>query len=95
MNLDDLLRLKALEMKRLASGGGDVQDRIIDDLLKRDGGEFRNMCAHISPQLYSEIENICESLDVSKRRFVEGALIDAVKRATAIVEEVKPFELEG
>lgn len=47
------------------------------------------------PQLYAEIDNLCASLDISKRRFVEGALIAAVKEANAICAEVKPFELEG
>ena len=95
MNLEELVRLKALELKRLNSGGGDVIDQLVDDFMKRDGGEFRNMCAHISPALYDEIENTCKLLDISKRRFVEGALIDAVKRSNAIVSEVQPFHLEG
>lgn len=95
MNLDELVMLKALDLKRTNSNQGDVQDLMIDEFLKRDGGEFRNMCAHISPQLHSKIEYLCTTLDISKRRFVEGALIDAVKRANAILIEVKPFELEG
>lgn len=95
MKLSELLRLKALEAKRLANGGGDVQDALIDEFMRRDGSEFRNICAHISPHLYDEIDNLCGSLDISKRRFVEGALIAAVKEAHAICAEVKPFELEG
>ena len=95
MNLDELVRLKALQLKRLTSGDGDIQEAMIDEFLKRDGGEFRNMCAHISMPLYDEIENTCKLLDISKRRFVEGALIDAIKRANAIVSEVQPFVLEG
>jgi len=95
MNLDELVRLKALQLKRLTSNDGDVQDALIDEFMKRDGGEFRNMCAHISLPLYDEIENTCKLLDISKRRFVEGALIDAIKRANAIVSEVQPFDLEG
>ena len=95
MNLDELVRLKALQLKRLTSGDGDIQEAMIDEFLKRDGGEFRNMCAHISMPLYDEIENTCKLLDISKRRFVEGALIDAIKRANAIVSEVEPFDLEG
>lgn len=95
MNLNELVRLKALEQKRFNQGEGDLHDALIDDLLKRDGGEFRNICAHISPQLYDEIDSLCSALDISKRRFVEAALIDAVKTSSAIVQEVKPFTLEG
>lgn len=95
MRLDELVRLKALEIKRLHSGHGDMQDHIIDDLLKQNGSEFRNICAHISPALYAEIDELCGNLSISKRRFVEGALIDAVKRGNAIMAEVQPFDLEG
>ena len=95
MNLAELVRLKALEAKRFNHGGGDVQDQLIDDFMKRDGGEFRNICAHISPQLFEEIESICSQLSISKRRFVEGALIEALKNATVIISEVQPFDLEG
>jgi hypothetical protein len=95
MNFDETLRLKALQLKQTTHGQGDLQDRLVDDLMKRDGGEFRNMCAHISPQLFEEIQGLCKTLDISQRRFVEGALIEAVKRANSIIAEVQPFELEG
>lgn len=96
MTLEELVRLKALQAKRLHSGGGDVQDQIIDTvLMKNDGDQYRNLCAHVSIPLAEEIDGLCTSLDISKRRFIEGALIDAVKRANAIVIEVQPFELEA
>lgn len=96
MLLDELVTLKALQMKRTNHGGGDIQDHIIDTvLMKSDGAEYRNLCAHISIPLADEIDALCSSLDISKRRFIEGALIDAVKRANAIVSQVQPFELEA
>lgn len=96
MKFDELVTLKALEAKRLHSGEGDLMDKIVDDILiKTDGADFRNLCAHISIPLADEIDNLCNSLDISKRRFVEGALIDAVKRANAIVSQVQPFDLEA
>lgn len=33
------------------------------------------------PQLYEHLESICSLLDVSKREFLEGALIDAIRAA--------------
>jgi hypothetical protein len=96
MLLEELVTLKALERKRLNHGGGDIQDQIIDTvLMKSDGAEYRNLCAHISIPLADEVDSICTSLDISKRRFIEGALIDAVKRANAIVSQVQPFDLEA
>lgn len=35
------------------------------------------------PQLYERLEGICGLLDVSKREFLEGALIDAIEAAEA------------
>lgn len=94
MNFEELVTLKALEAKRLNHGGGDVQDQMIDSfLMKTDGAEFRNVCAHVSIPLADELDSLCKSLDISKRRFIEGALIDAVKRANAIVSQVQPFDL--
>ena len=96
MLLEELVTLKALEAKRLNHGGGDVQDQLIDTfLMKSDGAAFRNVCAHVGIPLADEIDNLCKLLDISKRRFIEGALIDAVKRSNAIVSQVQPFELEG
>lgn len=96
MLLEELVTLKALEAKRLNHGGGDVQDRMIDTFfMKADGDAFRNVCAHVGIPLANEIDEICDSLDISKRRFIEGALIDAVKRSKAIVSQVQPFDLEG
>lgn len=96
MNLKELLQLKALELKRTAEGQNDISDRLIEDILaKSPGSEYRNICAHCSVQLADEIDNICGLLGLSKRRFIEGALIEAVKLAQAAIAEVKPFELEA
>jgi hypothetical protein len=96
MKLDELITLKALEIKRSNSGQSEISDRITDEMLmKSDGAEFRNVCAHLSIPLATEIDSICSLLSISKRRFIEGALIAAVARANATIAEVKPFDLEG
>lgn len=96
MKLDELVTLKALEIKRINSGQSEISDRITDEfLVKSDGADFRNVCAHLSIPLCNEIDGICGLLGISKRRFIEGALIAAVSRANATIAEVKPFDLEG
>lgn len=96
MNFEELVTLKALKRKQLTTEGSDFSDQLVDDLLtKADGDTFRNVCAHLSIPLADELDALCSALDISKRRFIEGALIDAVKRANAIVSQVKPFELES
>lgn len=96
MTFEELVTLKALKRKQLNTEGGDHSEVLIDQfLMKTDGDKFRNVCAHISIPLADELDALCDSLDISKRRFVEGALIAAVKRANAIVSQVKPFDLEA
>lgn len=94
MTFEELVTLKALKQKQLTTEGSDLSDVLIDQILmKSDGDQFRNVCAHISIPLADELDGLCNALDISKRRFVEGALIDAVKRANAIVSQVQPFDL--
>lgn len=94
MTFEELVTLKALKQKQLTTEGSDMSDVLIDQLLmKNEGDLFRNVCAHISIPLADELDALCNALDISKRRFVEGALIDAVKRANAIVSQVQPFDL--
>ena len=94
MNLDETLRLKALKLKQLNTMGSDFADVIIDQIAK-DNPETRNICAHISLPLFQEVDSLCGLLDMSKRRFVEMALSDAVSKAHTILGEIKPFGLEG
>ena len=94
MKLEDFVTLKALEAKRIREGGGEMNDAVIDEFVKKEGAVFKNFCAHISIPLYEEIDSVCTSLDISKRRFLEGALIDAMRKTRAVLAEVKPFETE-
>jgi hypothetical protein len=93
MNLEETLRLKALKLKQL-SEGGDFSDVILDQLVK-DSPETRNICAHISVPLFDEVDNLCSLFEMSKRRFVEMALTDAIAKAHAVLGEVNPFDLKG
>jgi hypothetical protein len=96
MTFEELLTLKALKRKDLALGGTENVDALIDQLLmKNEGDHYRNVCAHISIQLADELDALCISLDMTKRRFVEGALIDAVKLANAILTQFQLSDPEA
>ena len=94
MNLDETLRLKALRAKELHQRGSDMADQLLDHLAKDAPEQLRNICAHISVPLFDEVDQLCSLLEMSKRRFVELALVDAVQKAHAILHEVQPFELK-
>lgn len=92
MNLDETIRLQALKVKQLNTQGSDID--LVDHFLKTSPAvpeQMRNICASISIPLFERVENTCKSLDISKRRFVELALISALDRAAEIVDEVDPF----
>lgn len=53
---------------------------------KAEAGVIKNVCAKVSTQLADEIDNICNLLDISKRRFLEAAMLEAVAKAKAIMD---------
>lgn len=96
MNFDETIRLQALRLKQLNSMGHIGADGIVDQLLANapENGAFRNICASVSQQLFDEVNGICDVLDISKRRFVEMALIEAIKKSNEIMIDVQPFDQE-
>lgn len=98
MNLDETVRLQALKLKQLhtkgTSLGGDLVDMMSNDPDYAEAMKkvTRNICAHISVELFAEVEGLCEMLSLSKRQFVELALIEAIAKASAVVHEVAPFD---
>lgn len=92
MNLDETIRLQALKQKQLTTQGSDHD--FVDMVLRHQPEvpeQMRNICATISTTLFNEVENCCSMLDLSKRRFVELALQDALAKAATIIDEVDPF----
>jgi hypothetical protein len=97
MKFDEVIRLKALQLKALNSGQSNQEliDAQLDLPEVSKELKLRQVCAMVSPQLFNELEGTCELLGISKRRFVEGALVEAIDRAAAIVNEVSPFDQAG
>lgn len=48
---------------------------------------IKNLCAKVSSQLADRLEETCQILDISKRKFIETAIIDALERANQIMGE--------
>lgn len=84
MTLDELLQLQALRAK----AGYDnrlLTDRVIEGTPDGTHG-IRQMCAKVSVQLHEEVDSICAFLDLSKRAFIEAAVIEACNRAQEVIE---------
>lgn len=96
MKFNELIKLKALQLK--SDNSGQSTSELVESQMElpevTEQLKLRQVCAMVSPQLFAELEGTCELLGISKRRFVEGALIDAIDAAAAIVNEVDPFAKE-
>lgn len=92
MNFDETIRLQALKQKQLITTGAsvDIADHVLRHTPEPPEGT-RNICAIISTKLFDDVENCCKMLDLSKRKFVEMALIAAMDKAAVIIDEVDPF----
>ena len=94
MRTDDTLRLQALKLKELNTrgwSGGDLVDQLLEQNPEAAAEKMRNICAFITPELFSQVEGICSLLSLSKRQVVEMALVDFVARADQILEETGAF----
>lgn len=95
MKSEEVLMLQALKLKKLNSKGYDGPD-LVDQLVLQNPDaakdKLRNICAFISPELFADIDSLCGLLDMSKREFVEMALIDLVAKAHAVIEQTNATE---
>lgn len=83
MKLDEVLQLQVLKLKAQQSGAG---NKLTEALIERTEGDLRNMCAKVSPQLYSKLEEVCSLLDMTKRQFIEAAVNDAISKAEELID---------
>lgn len=93
MTFDEMIQLKALQIKARSSV---MNAKIIDDFAESDSAQakalMRNLCASIPHELFDRLENTCGYLDISKRQFVESALIVALDLSDSILAEIDPQE---
>lgn len=93
MRSDEILRLHALQLKAVNNNqtGAALLDAVLEDNPSFTAEKMRNICAFISPQLFADVDGLCDVLNLSKRQVVEMALIDLMAKAKRIMEQVQPF----
>lgn len=87
MQFESLVRYKALH-QRYVSANAQFVDHLIDqadDNAEKMG--LQKVQFLVSPQLKSDLVNVCEYLDMTQRQFLESVLADAVSKAWAIVQD--------
>jgi hypothetical protein len=80
--IESLVTEKALAILNRSDG-----EQIIDYAVDEAEGLTKNVCAWVSTKLSDDIDSLCDLLGLSKRRFVEAALIDAVRKAQQILDD--------
>lgn len=81
--LKEIITKEVIELKHQNSGGG-----FIDHLIQEtDDPEFVNVCAKITRPLFEKLDSTCQFLSISKRRFIEAAIIQGLEQAEAIMTE--------
>lgn len=94
MNFDQTIQFRALRFKAHVEGSAynsEHMEKIFDDAAEK-AQIIKTVCAPISIQLFDRLNNTLAMLDISKRQFIELALIEALDRADAIVSQVDVFE---
>ncbi len=88
MNFNDLIRYKALHLKYVSDNTGFV-DMLLDPKNPNVTGNLpmKNVCAMIHQTLFDELSETCALLDISKRSFIEMALIEALGKAEQIMRD--------
>lgn len=83
MTFDDLIRFKALNLKYIASGAN-----LAEVLIGKTENTvpMKNVCALIAQDLFDDLTNTCNLLDISKRSFIEAAIIEALSKTQSIMD---------
>lgn len=86
MTFDELIRYKALNFKYTHDNQGFI-DMAAEGRLGEHNIPMKNVCAMITQELFDDLTSVCGLLDISKRSFIEGALIEALQKAHKVMDD--------
>ena len=90
--LQELLYQKALTYKQL-SKKGTTNDHFFESLFEgADSKIVKNVCAKISVPLSDELDNVCGLLNITKRQFIESAIVHALDESKNVMRELDLFD---
>jgi hypothetical protein len=88
MNLEEMIQLQVLKFKASHSARGALNDALIDQAEADGKVKPVQMCAKVSPQLYEAVDHVCQMLDLTKREFIEAAVVEAVAIAERHIDKM-------
>ena len=98
MTSDETLLLQALKLKQLRHEGYSGNFDLVEQAMLHNPDaieikeKMRNICAFVSTQMFDDIEQMCSLLNLSKRQFLQMAVIDLMHKANKIIHETKALE---
>lgn len=95
MNFTQFIQFRALSAKAQIEGqafNSPTTEALIEKAAATSPAEFKTVCAPISIPLFDRLTNTLSILDISKRTFIEVAIVEALNRADEIIKQVDVFE---
>ncbi len=90
MKFNQFIQYHALKMKATLEGetsGRGAESALMEKALE-SSPQFKTVCAPISLPLFERLDATLKTLDISKRAFIEAAIINALDYADTIIERV-------
>ena len=95
MNFTQFIQFRALSAKAQIEGTGfnsDFAEGLIEKAAAASPAEFKTVCAPLSIPLFDRLSNTLSILEISKRSFIEAAIVEALNKADEIIKQVDVFE---
>lgn len=90
-NFKEFLQYRALDFK-YSQQNLELTEHLLNRAEGADLIPLRNVCAKLSVELAEDIDGVCSTLGISKRLFIQNALIEACAQAKQALAEVNAYE---
>jgi hypothetical protein len=95
MNFTQFIQFRALSAKANIEGqafNSEFTESLIEKAAVNSPAEFKTVCTPLSIPLFDRLSNTLSILDISKRKFIEAAIVEALNKADEIINQVDVFE---
>lgn len=94
MKFDQYIQYRSLSVKAAVDGenfNSEAGERLLEKEIK-NSPDIKTVCTPIHIDLFKRLDDTLSLLNVSKRAFIQMAIIEALDRADVIMAEVDIFE---
>ena len=91
MNFTQFIQFRALSAKADIEGefsNSQLAESLIEKAAASSPAEFKTVCTPLSIPLFDRLSNTLSILDISKRKFIEAAIVEALDKADEIIRQV-------